>query len=1146
MSKVGSVFSKLTSPALRSFVFAAYLASPLFGEKKSEAALPPAKARQNIVDFTSLAGKRVRAEDLQSKDHSIDWHSLITAFYVMDEFDVKEIEELRTYALSRGASDPFVPFNALQTAVCTSATWASTINKQIKDLSLKNETLLTELNSLGENNPARSVKESESYELGEKLNDLLTRKRKTFELVSSFAGKAVVDVEVNGKKERKLVPEREIDKYIGTNEKVDIHDPMFLIQTDNAMAQLCSQKELDGFVPAFLADSQNAQRVLILSSGNPLVKLPDNARKHALKVFLKERELASKNLGGESEEKTRPRSDYHNLDLNSKVFQANNVLLLALNNDSNVPRISAEWFRAKPSEKADEADFIALKALAICARSDQEIFNELGFVAKTFPSVFDAYLFANDNLHHNLKRAAGQEILNTFNANPNAAKKLFEDLLNNSAGSSRTSAIIALGTMGDMKGNLDILRGVIADSKSSDENKVAAMIGLARCRDESSIEPLLKMAVNESNNSGVRVKALETVLIIDTKDPIPTTYRQMVSNKYPLGLDMSFFDYYFKQGRVRNEFIDSMLRDVRLESDVVDSLMREIRNRFAFSSGSLAKLAKDPEFANKYLDPLVSSLDSSVKGKKFNFNLGIPSMLVLANAHYEKTYPVMLQCVLDPELAVLSTPNDQIFIGAQRPSANQVFLRLFALEKLGNVIPLEELENKGTKKLFSAADAKEAFFQDSGLRGLLSLAARYETKNGSNELKQKYLSKALVLLENFRKPANIYMSRKTDWYVENKRGFDICNLVFKFGGASNLSKIALEDKNSPLARTIINVFIVNNFTPEKFGDMSLEKIDVEELKKVYSYHANKEYSVPEGDLTGKGVTIAVVDGGLVMDKDGIIIPDELITSYKLEGQFSPHANTVTKIIHSAAPGAKTISGTWDQPIPHNPYMPEYLQEDSGYGFVKQVIIDNLTGKRQTDILGQSRGHKSFRLGEEPTRGNIDIRNAILELVEAAGIISVSSAGNDTGGYPGSTSYGPIGNLNPLGFRFDNENHFYQIPGQIIVGAFDPLTGLPLPFSSTPDVLRDQEVNITGVDGVHIMDAYDGSRQVGATSFSTPLLEALIARRIELSRKKGEADPLPSQIRKEIDDSSEKVPGEVDRKFDARKFLIDIPTKSKAP
>ncbi len=1144
MSKVGSIFSKLTSPALRSFVFAAYLASPLFGDKKSEAALPPVRARQNIVDFTSLAGKRVRAEGLQSQDHSIDWHSLITAFYVLDEFDIKETEELRAYVLSRGASDPSIPFNALQTAMCTSATWANTINKQVKDLSLRNETLLAELNSLKENNPARSAKEVESSELTEKLNDLLTRKRKVFELVNIFTGKAVVDVEVNGKKERKLVPEGEIDKYFGSNEKNEIYDPMFLIQTDNAIAQLCSQKELDSFVPAFLAGSHNAQRTLILSSRNPLVRLPDNARQHALKIFLKERELASRNLGGESEVKLNSRSEYHDLDFQSKIFQANNVLLLALNNDSNAPKISAEWFRTKPSEKADEADFIALRALAICVRNAQEAFNELGFVAKTFPNVFDAYIYANNTLHYNLKRAAGQEILNTFNANSNAAKKLFHNLLKDSTGSSHTSAIVVLGTMGDMKGNLNILREVIADSKSSNEDKIAAMIGLARCRDESSIEQLLKIAINESNDFGIRVKALETVLIIDTKDPIPASYREKVAKQYPLGLDMSLFDDYFKQGRIRNEFVDTVLKDVRLENDAVDSLMREVRNRFAFSSGHLARLAKDLEFSKEYLDPLVSLLDSSVKGKNFDFNLGIPSMLVLANANYERAYPLVLQCAVNPELTVLSTPRDQIFIGAQRPSANQIFLRLFALEILGDVIPLEDLGNKGPEKLFSVADAKDAFYQDSGLRGLVSLATRYQAKNEHSELRQKYLSQALVFLENLRKPVNVYMSRKTDWYAENKREFDICNLVFKLGGASNLAKIALEDKKSPLTRTIVNVFIVNNFTPEKFGNMSLEGTDVEELKTAYSYHANKEHSIPEGELTGKGVTIAIVDGGLVMDKDGVIIPDELITPYKLEGQFSPHSNTVARIIHSAAPGAKTISGTWDQPIPSNPYMPDYLQDDTGYGFIKQVILGNLTGSRQTDILGQSRGHKSFRLGEEPTRGNIDIRNAILELVEAAGIISVSSAGNDTGGYPGSTSYGPIGNLNPLGFRFDNENHFYQIPGQIIVGAFDPLTGIPLPFSSTPDVLRDQEVNITGIDGVHIMDAYDGSRQVGATSFSTPLLEALIARRIELSRKKGEADPLPLEIRKAIDDSSEKVPGEIDRRFDARKFLFDTPTKSR--
>ena len=1118
MTAVDSVLTKCATPLIRKLLLAGFLAGPFCSPKESNAALPPAQAKQNIVNFINDSAQRVKINGSEvNQDKSTDWHNLITAFYVLSELDIKEIEDIRKDVLRRGMTDSSTPFKAVQTAVCTSSIWANPINKQIKDLNQKRETLLAELDNFSGQGPERASKEAEKSELENSLGNLLVRKQEILSLVIPYRGKILSES----------------------------YDKSFPMQVNNAIAQLSDQESINGIVPSYVEGSADAQEILIFSANNSSVSLPDSAREYALKATLRNNQLVANNFGGSSEEQNVSEvneANPYNLALEAKVFYANNILLLALNKDPHAVEISQEWFKKRPPGKADEADFIALRALAICARSNQEAFNGLGYVAKTFPDVFDAYLFANNVLQHNLKRSSGQEILDTFNANPQEAKNLLHDLANNSTGTSRTSAIVALSTMIDMEGNLDFLRSIVFDSKNSDEDRVAAMIGLARSRNKDLIKPLLKEAINKSNSLSVMVNALKTGLIIDSEDPIPESYKERVRDRFPLGLDLSLFDFYFKDGKIRNDFVSTVLEDARLEEDAVYSLMKEIRSRFTYSNGYLATLGKDPEFAKEYLEPLKLLLQSSLDKQSFDFNFDLPLALILGNANYEGAFPLILQCVENPESSVFNTPDDQIFIAAQAPSGNYTFLRMVTLrEMLGKVIPLGSLGSETVDKLFNVASGRDISLHDASLRALIFLAERYENEN--SETKEKYLSSALLLLEKFREPRTVHMTRSMDWYLENKREFDICNLVFKLGGAKNLAKIALEDKNAPLTRTIINVFIFNNFTLEQFAELKLAGKSKEDLESVYSYHANKEYSIPKTNGTGKGVSIALVDGGPLMEGEGVTVPDELIAPFRLEDQYSSHTGEVGKIVRSVAKDVRFKSGSWCRYLPFDPLMPDFLQDDPGYSFIAGVIKDNLLGRGETDILEQSRGFKSHRLGRNcdrknidiakaPDRQNIAIANSILRFVKEAGILSLSSAGNDSGKYPGYGSYGPIGSLNPLGFEFDDKNNFHQIPG-IIVGAYDPLTKKPLPFSSTVDLLRpEQKVNILGVDGIHLLR----SGQYGATSFSTPFMGGATAVFIEMFREKHKRDPLPEEIIEAAAKASEPISGEAERAFDGKAFL----------
>ena len=1152
MPNVGSVFSKLTSSKLaRGFVLATYLASPLSNVKETEAALPPKEATKSVIRLADSSAQKVRVNGVETKqDKSIDWHNLISTFFIFDELDNKEIDNIKTDILLRGAADPSVPFNVLQTAICTTAKWAKSTNQNLDDLNLKHETLLAELDTLTEQEPTRAGKETERDNIVTSIGELLIRKQKMLDLISSYYGKVVVDFEANGKQERKSVALNELDEFLKSHEGAKTYDPLFPMQVNNVVAQLSNNNDqLEGIVSSFKSGSHDAQEVLIFLSGNSQVEFPKDVREYASNATLRNNGLvASNNSGGSSEiidSSERNEISPYDLDFKSKIFYANNILLLALNNDPHAAEISQEWFKRRPPGKADEADFIALRALAICARNNKDAFNELGFVARTFPDVFDAYLFANNILQYNLKRAAGQEILDTFNANPaNAknAKNLLLDLARSSTGTSRTSAIVALSTMSDMTGNIDLLRGIISDSKSSEENKVAAMMGLARLRDKDSIEPLLKIAITESNDPGLRIKALETVLIIDTKDPIPASYREKVAKKYPLGLDLTFFDYYFKDGKVRKEFVDVALRDSRLEESVVTTLMKDLRYRFTYSNGYLAAMAKDKEhgqrFCSEFLDPLVLALNHSVSQGNFDFRLGIPAISALTNANYEKASPVILRCAVNPESCIKNTPKDQIFTGAQRHSANQTFLRAFAVESLGKVIPLDASGSDAAEKLFVLAGGGDPLFKDLALRGLLSLASRYQDQNAFNDIKNTYLNHALELLNKHREPRSIYTTRSMEWYAENKREFDLCNLIFKLGGGNNLARIALEDRNSPLTRSIINAFVVNNFTPERFNELKLNEPDAESFKTTYAFHSNKEYSLPKLNqiANGKGVTVAMIDGGIVMDMPGVTVPEHLITSFKLESKVpSLHSDVVAGIIKFAAGDCEVISGSWDHPTVLDPRMPEYLQGPE-FQFLKWLIEGNLTGKHKVDVLAQSWGHKSYRFTEPDEREKIETYYALLEAAISAGIISFSSAGNDTGGYYGLTSFSPTGNLNVMGFRFNNGDNFSQIPGHFTVGAYDPLLGLPLPFSGTTDPLRPQQGTIVYVDGIFPARFYDGPRQMPATSFATPLAAALAARRIEIDRKKGLSDPSSAEINQAIFDSSDEIPGKIGRALDSRKFL----------
>lgn len=1103
--------SKKTVIALATLVPIENTAQKAFAENKVE-------KEKAVTKFAEDSWTTLRQENTTTNPDGKNyiWNNIISAFIVGDNTDISELDNIRNEIIRIGKENPEIPLNVLQTAIYSAGTSAEAINNKI------------------------STEPSKSEELAK-------RKKNTLKLVIDYLNLYPQDFTEDGKTIRKLVKinninNKELEKAKNFQETVIF-----------AISQLLSPEDIQDLAKSFfdIKDKDLETTISLLDifnnlQNNKTVTLPQNLLDILREDLINNPEFPS----------------------DKKMYIAKSILLLSQSRDESANYFCKKWFELKPpNEAVTEADYIVLKALCTVSNENNEATDLLKQVAAIFPNLFfDSYFHTCKTNIDSPKRQTGQEIITVFNRNPALAHELFKSLLNKNAPDltreeAYSKVLVVISTLNSQDQYIKTLRKVIKNESEKEENKIIAMHGLIKAKDKESITDLLDIALNNSNSQNLRLKAFEAILLIDSPDRFYKEFQQKLFSNSPFNLDLTLFEndssdknYLFK------------INSGSTEEDTISRFVSSLDTQYGGSKGYLKELSSNKNFKQKYLMPFIDYLKECKSGKRtIDLKLAHLMIYILGKSNINEASELLADIATYPELYIKKAPANQI-TNAEYTTTNTVFIKLVALSCLGDVIDPNKKDDVGAKVLhtISRYDSSYVFYTVSDV-SLLMLAQKYEKDLSSPEAehhKQESIKNLNQHIKNINKE-----KISNDWYVENNRTFILSLTTAKLGGAKELLKIVLdiskEKPRSNVIRAIIQSLYTNGFTQDNIEKVGFNTEDTNKLKGIYKDIAEERFwlsNVRDTGLTGKGIQIAVIDGGYIISPKGfyppldknIIVPNKLIGLHTPGSMLSRHAYSVVAGIKNIAPDVEILSLTWDNLSPIKPsYRPLFLAEDNTVITLENLIEGIIQGKYNPKLANCSFGIKGWLIntkedGEVGNLPNPDLRSALIELLANTGTLPIITIGNDYGKYPGDHRNGEIAEWNALGLRFLGNGKFIQPKNIIHVSALDEYNGIIAPFNGIQDPLRtNTSVVSLGVHGTLILPSFYQHRGIlenkpgSGNSFSAPRLAGTLSLLLERTNNLG-ISLTPQELRDAAFNTAKDIPDskyfEVRKKLDAKKLF----------
>ncbi len=792
--------------------------------------------------------------------------------------------------------------------------------------------------------------------------------------------------------------------------------------------------------------------------------------------------------------------EVHNSSDQDKFFHGNNILILALNSHNKAQELCEQWFDKRANQKSSPGDFVVLRAAAILAQKNDSSLDYLETIAKKFPNMFfhNAYFTAHESAYDGHDTAAGDEITKAFEKNPRRTKEFLISQIEESSKKDKTGAILSLGTMNDSSGTIDTLRIILGNKNYTNEEQVSAMVGISRAKDKESIPTLLDIACDNSLPKDIREKALIAIVLIDSKDPIPESFRKQYAKESPCGLDLSIVDDFLSGNKISDPLIKGQ---ATLGVDITETVSGTIRSftyKTTLSNGYLKELN---ESNNENLNTLANIYLRNQNGN-LDLQLAIPVMKILSASKHEGAVKDLIKMSTHPESFIENTPKNNVYINLlsttskREPGANSILLRDFATLFLGNVANASASDDEAFKSLLITAKDDDPLFRDRAYRAINLMAQDFK------EEKSPHFEDVLELTKLFiKEQSNAFTARKTDFREDFYNLFLLLDSTCKLGGVKEVFEIAQASPH--LKRLIAHTYKLNNISSADLRRLNCDPFDIESIFSFLPREKNKEI---------QSVRIAIIDGGPVMQSDEVLqenisIPSRFTTHVKPESQFAAHANNVSKLIDQ-----KITSYSYDNLYRRNPLKAIFLQ-DAGYMSMLDVLANNLTeGNIPFDLLSQSRGIKTRNLETKEGRKAVDFENSLFSFLNEVGVLCLNTPGNDGGSKHGNYS-GVLGSFSPLGLRIRNRDE-YEVPENVlhvnVSDPFNPNNGLA-PFASRLKPHGTLKLHTIHHDGTCVLDWYNGKQVSTATSFALPLFVAELATLLSERRRMRHPDLSPAQL-----------------------------------
>lgn len=900
------------------------------------------------------------------------------------------------------------------------------------------------------------------------------------------------------------------------------------------ISQLCDQKSLDILSKSFIQivgyDRGKYSNVFAYTDSNPRVKLSSQTiieiEKDVDKILngVDIHLFANKNA---AEIDPDSKEQKNSLSQPEKLYTAKSILALVRNNaDYKQCALSiAKYFQSKANKSDDtDADYIALRALLeLNGKYPNEplLKESLKVISTSHPDIFfNSYFCANATSLNSVQSETGKEISKLFNSNNKLGNEI---ILNNlSSPKSRSQAIQAIASLNSLSKQpelINTLRSIIQNKNEPEQNRVAAMKGLGRIKDETSLEPLLEISIDESNPTFLRGEALYTTCLIDAPALIPKEFEEYANSDHPYGLELYFFGLtvdadtkYVPWTCGPNIITTSSRPDASSISGLVDTLDQ----KYGGKTGKLAKIFKDQSNVEKYITPLINYLN---KTESLDLDLLLPSILILG--HSENGAKTLDDIIRSPwEFANYTSPK-QVFTEAKEDNGNEFLLKLLAIQSLGGAIDLKENIKKPTKTLIDLITKEtHASLYMEALYSEFQISKRFKAGEGIDETRKFHINSLLRFLEKDTLKANsepVIVLKD----IEGKRYLTCASLV-NLGAEKELVDLAFKNNwvnlGNEMFRIIAYALKSNGFRPSDISKLGLDNKKDLEFRNLYDCVANDKCflgkTIEEFNLDGEGVEVAIVDGGFPMFFKGelesaanIAYPKDHFgpSTYDLK---SKHARTVTHQILQKLPKTKILPYTWDKITTHqNLLLPNDRFDPATQGLI-DLLKGKVTGKNNVQVLDMSFGHKSPGMSNNPTYADyVNRRAAAGHLAVDLGVSCNVSVGNDRAADPVISRNMALGGVNALLAYVGHGKRFIQPEGVFRVASYDEYRKKFIETSGTQDPLNTSGIELVGVHGytdvshrrkrgIELTEIYP------ATSFAVPNKGNLDIMAIQHLRRKG--------------------------------------------
>lgn len=349
------------------------------------------------------------------------------------------------------------------------------------------------------------------------------------------------------------------------------------------------------------------------------------------------------------------------------------------------------------------------------------------------------------------------------------------------------------------------------------------------------------------------------------------------------------------------------------------------------------------------------------------------------------------------------------------------------------------------------------------------------------------------------------------------------NTLYKFnGGVDALKEFAAKTPNPNFKRHALSALLSNNYAVEEdHPDHALVKKMIYPGLGVERLH--------EQGITGKGVELAIVDGGYVdgSNKEGFQGRVKLPAEFDEPEHYHP-----TMVMSTAAANGK-LKGVAPEATVYSDKWPDFDSKDP-MDVYKKIIEGKLRGENNVRVINNSWGFSDQNgIVHKDIRTILKEFKNVVDMAEKAGIQIVFAAGNE-GEEPG---FPKLGTLSLFGVDVDKltaedkKLRDYILDKVILVGAVntqgsDKRTDHMLAeFSSVGDSLNKKLTPTVVAPGVDMMvygwDKHLGNPKelVNGTSFASPYVTGLIALMVQANPKL-----TPADIRDILKKSSVKLGG----------------------